>query len=81
MVTEAMAPNGVFNPDDLTTYMDAVLELFGPERLMFGSDWPVCLLAAPYAQVAGIVEEWAAKLSASERDALWGDTARRVYRL
>jgi len=81
MVTEAMDANGSFKPVDLTMYMDAVLELFGPERLMFGSDWPVCLLAAPYAQVANIVEEWAAKLSASERDALWGDTARRVYRL
>lgn len=70
-----------FKPEDLPMFMDAVLELFGPERLMFGSDWPVCLLAAPYSQVAEIVEQWAAKLSASERDALWGDTARRVYRL
>jgi L-fuconolactonase len=81
MVTEAMDANGAFNPEDLTMFLDAVLELFGPERLMFGSDWPVCLLAAPYARLAGIVEHWAAKLSPSERDALWGDTARRVYRL
>ena len=81
MVTEAMDARGAFNPEDLTTYLDTTLELFGPERLMFGSDWPVCLLAAPYAQVAGIVEQWAARLSASERGALWGDTARRVYRL
>ena len=81
MVPEAMDAKGAFNPEDLTAYLDTTLELFGPERLMFGSDWPVCLLAAPYAQVAGIVEEWAARLSASERGALWGDTARRVYRL
>jgi L-fuconolactonase len=81
MVTEAMDAKGAFEPEDLTMYLDAVLESFGPERLMFGSDWPVCLLAAPYAQVAGIVEQWAAKLSESERDALWSDTARRVYRL
>jgi L-fuconolactonase len=81
MVTEAMDANGAFNPDDLTVYLDTTIELFGPERLMFGSDWPVCLLAAPYAQVAGIVEQWSKRLSASERDALWGDTARRVYRL
>lgn len=81
MVTEAMDAKGVFSPADLTAYLDAVLELFGPERLMFGSDWPVCLLAAPYARVAGIVEQWAAKLSVSERDALWSGTARRVYRL
>lgn len=81
MVTEAMDAGGKFKPDDLTMYLDAVLDLFGPERLMFGSDWPVCVLAAPYAGVAGIVEQWAAKLSVSERHALWGDTARRVYRL
>jgi len=81
MVTEAMDADSKFKPEDLTMYLDAVLDLFGPERLMFGSDWPVCLLAAPYAQVVGIVEQWAAKLSASERDALWGDTARRIYRL
>lgn len=81
MVTEACDARGAFNSDDLRVYLDTVLELFGPERLMFGSDWPVCLLAAPYAQVAEIVEQWAARLSASERDALWGDTARRVYRL
>jgi L-fuconolactonase len=79
MVTEAMDAKGAFKPEDLTAYLDTTLELFGPERLMFGSDWPVCLLAAPYAQVAGIVEQWAARLSASERDALWGDTARRIY--
>lgn len=81
MVTEATDASGAFEPEDLTMYLDTVLELFGPERLMFGSDWPVCLLAAPYAQVTRIVEQWAAKLSPSERDALWGDTARRVYRL
>lgn len=81
LVTEAMDANAAFNPEDLPMFLDAALDLFGPERLMFGSDWPVCLLAAPYAQVAGIVEQWAAKLSPSERDALWGHTARRIYRL
>ena len=81
MVTEACDAEGTFSPEDLPVYLDAVLELFGPQRLMFGSDWPVCLLAAPYAQVAEIVERWAARLSPAERDALWGDTARRVYRL
>jgi L-fuconolactonase len=81
MVTEAMDAKGAFDPAGLTTYLDTTLELFGPDRLMFGSDWPVCLLAAPYAQVAEIIDKWAARLSASERDALWGGTARRVYRL
>lgn len=84
IVTEAMdakGAKGAFKLEDLPVYLDAVLEVFGPERLMFGSDWPVCLLAAPYAQVAEIVQQWAEKLSASERDALWGDTARRLYRI
>jgi L-fuconolactonase len=84
IVTEAMdakGAKGAFKLEDLPVYLDAVLEVFGPERLMFGSDWPVCLLAAPYAQVAEIVEQWAERLSVSERDALWGGTARRVYRI
>ena len=61
---------------------DVALELFGPHRLLFGSDWPVCQLAAPYDQVAGLVEAWAAsRLSPSEQNALWGDNALRVYGL
>ena len=48
------------------------LQVFGPQRLMFGSDWPVCLLAAPYATVFELVDGWASsRLSASEREALW----------
>lgn len=81
MVTEATDTKGTFDPAELTAYLDTALELFGPGRLLFGSDWPVCLLAAPYAQVADIVEGWAGKLSVSERAALWGENATRVYRL
>ena len=64
---------------DLRPYVDTVLEAFGPDRLMFGSDWPVCLLHASYAQVVAAAEELLGGLSETEQDAVWGDTAARVY--
>lgn len=67
--------------DDFGPYLDTAFDAFGPERLMFGSDWPVCLLAAEYAQVLGLVERHASRLSTAEREALFGGTAARVYRL
>jgi len=67
--------------DDLRPYVDVVLEAFGPARLMFGSDWPVCLLASSYADVVGAAEELTAALSESERADVFGGTAARVYRL
>jgi L-fuconolactonase len=57
------------------------LAAFGPERVLFGSDWPVCLLAASYADVVRIARELTARLSASERAAIFGGTACDVYRL
>jgi L-fuconolactonase len=66
---------------DLAPYAETVLEAFGPSRLMFGSDWPVCTLAATYAQVLGAAEELAAELSHSERVEVFSGTARRVYAL
>ncbi|MFC7588425.1 amidohydrolase family protein [Nonomuraea antimicrobica] len=66
---------------DLRPYAEVVLEAFGPERVMFGSDWPVCLLAASYEQVTGAAEELCAGLSDGERADVFGDTARRAYRL
>ena len=79
LVTEA-APGGSFGRA-LDPYLDTALELFGPERLMFGSDWPVCLLAASYGEIADIIERWADRWSESEQRAGWGETARRVYGL
>ena len=79
LVTEAMNEAGGFDREELTRYLDTALELFGAERLMFGSDWPVCLLAASYAEVVEIIERWAERLSVSERESLWGETARRTY--
>jgi len=66
---------------DFTPYLDVALAAFGPQRLMFGSDWPVCLLSGEYAEVVAIIEEFIATLAPAERSSIWGDTACRVYRL
>lgn len=79
LVTEA--DHGGWTREQLTPYMDAVLEAFGPGRLMFGSDWPVCTLASTYERWHRLVEEWAAPLSGDERAALFGGTAAEVYGL
>jgi L-fuconolactonase len=67
--------------DDLRPYADTVLDAFGPDRLMFGSDWPVCTLAATYAEVVDTARELTRSLSDSERTALFAGTATRVYGL
>jgi L-fuconolactonase len=81
LVTEAVDATGRFEERDLDRYLDAALELFGAERLMFGSDWPVCLLAASHEQVAGIVSRWSDSLKPAEQAAIWGGTAVKVYNL
>jgi L-fuconolactonase len=79
MVTEASWTD--WKVADLRPYVQIVLDAFGPDRVMFGSDWPVCLLAASYAEVVEAAEELTADLTATERTAIFGDTARRVYNL
>jgi len=66
---------------DLQPYVATLLELFGPDRLMLGSDWPVCLLAADYAEVFDAAERCLAQLSTAELDQVAGGTAQRVYHL
>ncbi len=66
---------------DLRPYVDVVLECFGPQRLMFGTDWPVCLLASQYARWVKAVEMMIGSLSDDERDAIWSGTAVKVYGL
>ena len=79
LVTEA--DWAAWRPEHLRPYLDVAFETFGPDRLMFGSDWPVCLLAAPYDRVLGVVADYAAALSAPERAAMFGGTATRAYKL
>ncbi len=65
----------------LRVYMDIVLEAFGPKRVMFGSDWPVCLLAISYSQWVDLVSEALAKLSEDEQARVWAGTAKEAYQL
>jgi L-fuconolactonase len=79
MVTEADWTG--WTQADLGPYVDHVLEIFGPERLLFGSDWPVCLLAATYEQVVDATRRALAGLTDDERASVFGLTAARIYRL
>ncbi|MDR2985122.1 MAG: amidohydrolase family protein [Nocardiopsaceae bacterium] len=65
----------------LVPYYETVLSCFGPERLMFGSDWPPCTLSASYAGVVDAARALTGSLSQGERAAIFSETARRVYRL
>lgn len=79
MVTEA--DWHAWTPQLLKPYFDTVLEAFGPSRLMFGSDWPVLSVASTYAQWRTTVATWLAPLSLTDRAAIEGETATRIYRL
>ena len=79
VVTEA--PGWRWTPELVRAYFEVALEAFGPERLMFGSDWPVCEVAATYAEWHGVVEICVAALTEGERAAILGGNAARFYRL
>lgn len=81
MVTEADPRH--WTPADLRPYLDVVFEAFGPRRLMFGSDWPVCLLAADYARVVGVIDDYvqSAGWTAEATEGFWSGNCRRSYRL
>jgi L-fuconolactonase len=76
LVTEARWD--AWREDGIERYAARLLELFGPERLMFGSDWPVCTLAASYAEVLELAQS---VLGPGEREAVLAGTARRFYGL
>ncbi len=75
------APGWRWSPELVRPYFDVALEAFGPDRLMFGSDWPVCLAATDYARWHAVVESFTQPLAPAERDAILGGTATRAYRL
>jgi len=79
MVTEASWDD--WTQADFRPYLDVVFESFGPRRLMFGSDWPVCLCAATYAEVHGIVEAYVQSFSPTDQQAVFGGNAAAFYRL
>lgn len=79
VVTEA--DYGAWTYEQIVPYMEAALAAFTPERLMFGSDWPVCNVATTYGNWVRTVERFAQSLSADERDALFHSNAARAYHL
>ena len=80
MVTEAKWNE--WTVADFAPYLDTVLEAFGPERLMYGSDWPVCLVAArDYSHMTGIPRQWTDGWSEDQRSGFWGENCARFYGL
>lgn len=79
MITEAN--HSAWTVDDLRPYVQHVLQLFGPDRLMFGSDWPVCLLAGSWKQVLAAFTQVCGPLPQVEREKILGETAARFYGL
>jgi len=70
-----------WKPEQIYPYLDVVFEHFGEDRLLFGSDWPVCLLAAEYQQVKEVVETYFAAWGPEARRKVFGANALRVYRI
>jgi L-fuconolactonase len=77
MVTEAAWRQ--WRPSDFTPYLDVVMKAFGPNRVMIGSDWPVCLLSGEYGQVMEIVATYLEQFSTQEREAIFGENCARFY--
>ena len=77
IVTEADPSN--WSSLQLRPYFDTIVEAFGPQRLMWGSDWPVCLLASEYSRWLETTRNWTQDWSASEKDAFFGGTAEEFY--
>jgi len=77
MATEVCG--GAWDEETLRPYFETVLEAFGPQRLMFGSDWPVCLMRTSHTRWVDTVRDWIAPLSATEQAAIMGGTAEKVY--
>ena len=79
LVTEANWKN--WEVKDFQPYVDHLIEIFSPSRLMFGSDWPVATLAASYAEVVELAESLTVGLSPSENESFWSKTAIHAYNL
>jgi L-fuconolactonase len=79
MVTEADWTT--WRPADLVPYVERVLDWFGEDRLMFGSDWPVCLLAASYGEVMDALDGALGNLGESARAKIYGGNAVAFYQL
>lgn len=79
MITEADWLNSKY--EDFEPYIDVVFNAFGADKIMFGSDWPVCNLAGGYQKVYDIADQYISKLSALEQEKFWGGNALEFYQL
>ncbi len=79
LLTEADWQN--WKPEQITPYLDIAFEAFGPDRLMIGSDWPVCLVAASYARTVQVVKDYLLRQRPEWRDGVLGGNAQRFWRL
>ena len=79
MVTEADLTRWKF--EDFKPYIDTIFECFGMERVMYGSDWPVCRLAATFGEVMEILENYTANFTNAERALFWAKNAIRFYNI
>jgi L-fuconolactonase len=79
MVTETNWNN--WQPEEFDPYLDVVVDAFGTDRIMFGSDWPVCKVAATYEEVYGIVKNYFSSYSESEKVKIFGENAIKFYSL
>jgi L-fuconolactonase len=70
-----------WQPADIKPYLDVVFEAFGPDRLMFGSDWPVCLVAGGYGKTIEFLKQYMAAFTKTEQDKFWGGNAALFYNL
>jgi L-fuconolactonase len=79
MMTEANWKHWQYN--DFIPYMDIVFNSFGIDRVLFGSDWPVCLLAGKYEEAYSILEKYIDNFSFEEKNKVMGENAKKIYRL
>jgi L-fuconolactonase len=79
MVTEADWKK--WKPEQIKPYLDTVVTTFGTDRIMFGSDWPVCLLAAQYEEIADMAEDYFSSFTTTEQAAFWSGNAISFYNL
>lgn len=79
MVTEAKWNQ--WHPEDFTPYLDIIFDCFGPRRILFGSDWPVCTLSGSYRAIYDLVSNYIKTFSTAEQEAIMGRNAVEFYRL
>jgi L-fuconolactonase len=77
LITEA--EHGAWQNNDFRPYMDVAFEAFGEDRLLFGSDWPVCLLSGSYAQVVELLDNYLSGFDQITREKIWGGNTARIY--